>query len=373
MVRCRILMLFACLAFLSSARGGEVPDDPIDYKFMKRQKGIDVRLPVKSRDFPFSAIGRVITDEGACTGQMVGRYLVATNAHCICKTDDCESTDIARNIRFHPNYHKGSSVLLSESHWAWWGKPAKGKTDWAIVRLRSPLGDQVGYLGYAKRSFEVVSSDAWEDKLMMTGYPIDADRGETPILSVRCSVTKDLDRLGWQHDCDSGKGSSGSALVALLEGKPYIIGLHWGTSSVVDESVAVPTASFFERLREVRRDDPQKYPHTTLHLCNFGVADDVWASIAYSTEDEGWVARGHYAIKPGTCRELPIPGDRYTGDVYVFGFSGRLEWRGKQPFAWSSKEFAYRNADHIPRGGTFKLFNKTRVEYDKMNTYAFYP
>jgi V8-like Glu-specific endopeptidase len=114
--------------------------------------GDDNRTPMRSSSYPWSAVGQVQIDGGGhCTGALIGRDLVLTNAHCI--WENGKRTDIT----FAPNYKSGQSPEKVRGIRYWWGTPDPSKNrgaDWAIIRLEKPIGDRYGSFGWQQLSYQ---------------------------------------------------------------------------------------------------------------------------------------------------------------------------------------------------------------------------
>ena len=66
--------------------------------------GEDQRLPLMSREYPWSTVGKIVMvskdkKEFSCTGTLIGKSLVITNAHCVYD----EKGKLFPNIYFLPN------------------------------------------------------------------------------------------------------------------------------------------------------------------------------------------------------------------------------------------------------------------------------
>ena len=112
---------------------------------LQNRFGEDNRIPLDRPDYPWRAIGKVF-DTG-CTGTMVGRDIVLTAAHCVV---DPATKKIANNLTwFRPNYVNGSAPVESWIEQIWTGTfdpEADRGHDWAVLRLREPIGDKVGWI-----------------------------------------------------------------------------------------------------------------------------------------------------------------------------------------------------------------------------------
>jgi protease YdgD len=207
--------------------------------------GEDDRLPVLSRAFPWSAIGRInmVSDDGrpsySCTGTLISRDVVLTNSHCL--IDRETNKPFRRPLAFKPSMIQG--VALDEAKvisydYGWKSGATDPQNDWAILKLDQPLGDTYGYMGWRSLDFSnpQVRAAAVE-KVMVAGYSGDfpTDRqlgwpGETAGVDIRCSIVNTEPGLLF-HDCDTNPGASGSAIFAQFDdGRFYIIGLHAGSN-----------------------------------------------------------------------------------------------------------------------------------------------
>lgn len=209
-------------------------------------RGADNRIPLNSRDFPWSAIGRLdVIVEGKeipnCTATLIGKDIVLTNSHCI--FDEKNKKLIPNTIVFKPALINGKSLDQSTAtilDYGWKSMPGNRAEDWAILQLNKPLGNKYGYLGWRVLDF----SDqrirlATKDQIRLVGYSSDFPKGkEAQIAGVHtgCSIEglyEDKDGKSLAHICDSNPGSSGGPLFALFtDGNYYIVGLNAGGLSL---------------------------------------------------------------------------------------------------------------------------------------------
>jgi V8-like Glu-specific endopeptidase len=203
--------------------------------------GVDNRIPMTSRKYPWSAIGRVqgtTSDEQGyyCTGTLIAENIVLTNAHCVI---DSETGEFSKKIEFMPNTIDGQYQDSAQVEQVIYGtdfKQARGipHTDWAIMKINQPLGRKYGYLGW--KSIQTQTLVKNPDAFFFVGYSSDfptqnyqryfsAGKGWTASYETGCSIVGEQRGL-LLHDCATAKGSSGGAIIGVIRGEPYIVALN---------------------------------------------------------------------------------------------------------------------------------------------------
>ncbi len=281
--------------------------------------GSDEHLPVLSRLFPWLAIGRLewVLADGTpvpwCTGTLIGKDLLLTNAHCLERpfvdsetgrlrvdsqtnrfvtefTDLATYQSISDRLVFKPNLVNGrSQSLLSppiqdraviDSFEYGTETPLEDSiNDWALLKLNQPLGETYGYLGWRVQDFsnEQIHA-AFGSQIILPGYSGDypteglqeslGESMNTAAVHVGCSVLGLRTDGTFVHECDTIGGASGSPFLALFDdGNYYIVGLHAGN---------------FRWGGQVQLNDG-----VTTTVLNYGVPVSRWAVQAAAMRDEG--------------------------------------------------------------------------------------
>jgi protease YdgD len=203
----------------------------------------DRRIPMDSRAYPWSAIGRLQIGENAhCTATLIADQWILTNAHCVVDrtTHQIESAEIT----FLPNLIDGK--LQSEDDRAKVTDIIVGTdfsdndavvqpNDWAILKLDRPLGQTHGTIGWKAIPSNLLIKN--RQKFTLAGYSYDfpnpekypefsAGAGFTAGLHEKCSFTDEQVGGVLVHDCNMRAGSSGSAIIAWINEIPYIVGIN---------------------------------------------------------------------------------------------------------------------------------------------------
>ncbi len=209
--------------------------------------GKDYRIPMTSRKYPWSTIGRVqgtTTDAKSyhCTGTLIDNDIVLTNAHCVI---DPDTHKLSKKILFMPNVINGvvqdeTDVVLVEQ--VVYGtdftddKLTNQTNDWALMKINQPLGRKYGHLGWKSlRSSTLINNPK---TLSFVGYSGDfpnpkkkgyedltAGTGWTASFETGCSIVGEESGV-LLHNCATAGGSSGGPLIAWVGEKPYIVALN---------------------------------------------------------------------------------------------------------------------------------------------------
>ncbi|MEX0269164.1 serine protease [Leptolyngbyaceae cyanobacterium UHCC 1019] len=230
--------------------------------------GKDDRIPMNSSKYPWSAIGRIeaFKDKqmlGTCTGTLIGKRLVVTNAHCI--VNEVTKKITSNKIRFRPNLINGeapaealaSRVVLGTND----PRGDRGN-DWAFLILDRPLGETYGWMKFVVDDFADLAS--FKDEIILVGYSSDFPKekpSETAGVHKGCSIRGFGSQLGTiAHDCDMMAGASGGPMFKLLP----------------DGSAAILALNAAERVSP----EGKKVPKFSRETANIGVYAATWAGKA---------------------------------------------------------------------------------------------
>jgi protease YdgD len=187
--------------------------------------GKDDRIPMNSSKYPWSAIGRVEAlnskqVDWTCTGTLIGKNLVVTNAHCV--VDEKTKQITTNKIRFRPNLINGEAPAEAFATQVVTGTtdPQRDRgNDWAFLILDRPLGETYGWLGFAIA--DLTDLDSVKDEIILAGYSSDFPKekpSETAGVHKSCSIRGFGRQLGTiSHDCDMMAGASGGPMFVVIQ------------------------------------------------------------------------------------------------------------------------------------------------------------
>ena len=191
--------------------------------------GHDDRFLPGSGELPWRAIGIVDLPDGTCTGVLVAPRIVMTSAHCLFGAGDQRVKALTFRAGASGNSHAAiagfSDILVSPAYARGAAPPGMGNgTDWAILRLDRPLGEEVGYLEvHELDDGDLAAIGAGGLRISQAGYSWDTD----PYLSGHrdCRVIQAYRDATILHNCDTTRGDSGSPLLLFREGRWHVIAL----------------------------------------------------------------------------------------------------------------------------------------------------
>jgi len=186
------------------------------------------------------------------TATLVGRNLVLTNAHCT-----LDNGRPYERIYFYANKVDGTSYQAAHVNYIWRGTvspDSEPHKDWAILRLDTNLGDDLGYLPLSQEK---------TSRAIVAGYSGDF-RNQTTAAYAPCILHYKFGNV--LHDGDTTPGASGSPLLVIHGGSSTVVALHRGGYLIpsggdfikkYDEHVAnkaLPVSGFYDDAKMILQD-----------------------------------------------------------------------------------------------------------------------
>lgn len=362
LLRFRALILFAlvlspCAVVFSNAASAAI-------------FGQDDRRILRSSDYPWRAIGRVLSDGGSCTGSLIGDDLVLTARHCVMKQNL-----VFENLRFVAD-SDGVGELSSRATWV-----TAGNEDWALFRLHSPIGKKLGSFGI--RIMDYSRTDDKKGSLLVAAFSGDRS-GMTAHYNCHPEALLSPSRLG--TSCDFASGADGGPVLSMFpeNNRAQILAVNIGVLSHevgipyshAKANVAVVASQFAGTASSVTLENMGVERLTYIQLCNKSGRGDIKAAIAYNRN--GWISQGWHLVKSNTCQEVPIRVDGpYNGAVFVYGstLDGRAVW-GSGTYSFcihDSSDFEYTDvyACNADRESRVRFSDGYTVKKGDLNFYYF--
>lgn len=227
--------------------------------------GRDERVPMTSRHYPWSTIGRIvgIRADGktySCTGALIAANVVLTNAHCVINP---YTHRISRAIAFEPNLI--GDCLLDKADRAFAKRAVYGTDfqdssipphpkDWAVLEIDRPLGRKYGTLRWQPLPVSVLTQNP--GSFLTIGYSGDFppnNPGNTAGVHLGCSITGETQQV-LTHNCDTTEGASGSPILGWIDNEVRIVGLISAEARSLESQAKVNFAVKVSRILEQLRD-----------------------------------------------------------------------------------------------------------------------
>jgi V8-like Glu-specific endopeptidase len=172
------------------------------------EQGQDSRQAMTSDKYPWSAIGRVVADNGdgtesVCTGALVGQTTVLTAAHCVLANGQVRAVVFQSNYvnRQYDDQSASQNITVGTTD-----PDGDRANDWAVIQIADDLGDKQGWL-----ATQLLSASDLTFNVHFAGYSSDFDDGDTAGADY-CTLRTLFNDGTFGHDCSTDGGASGGPL-----------------------------------------------------------------------------------------------------------------------------------------------------------------
>ena len=226
--------------------------------------GDDDRIQIaNTKIYPFSAIGYLESKDlkgqyESCSATLIGPSTVLTAAHCLYNHDAGGWQDeiffvpglngsTANDAPYGGYEYQDAYVVQGyiDNYQGFYGSVLPW--DIGIVTLKQPVGQNLGWLGYANYD------NLGDFTANIVGYPGDKPAGT--MWRATCNVLSENVGDGYfQYDCDTFPGSSGSAVYAYDEGQKarVVVGVNVAESQDANTAVRV-NAAYLEWINNLNK------------------------------------------------------------------------------------------------------------------------
>lgn len=188
--------------------------------------GRDDRVFMDTSVFPWNVVGQVDFDSGgACTATLIADDVLVTAAHCISDDNVIDARGVFRTAYDREGGPLEARVIayFLDPNWdetAFSNTDDLDGTDWALLRLDTPLGRQLGHVGVRELVETEGRRGARNVDLLQAGYSWDT--GAHLSGNEACRIERVYNDDTMAHNCDTTRGDSGSPFL-VREGDQYYV------------------------------------------------------------------------------------------------------------------------------------------------------
>ncbi|WP_238934928.1 trypsin-like serine peptidase [Maricaulis parjimensis] len=188
--------------------------------------GHDDRVFMDTSVFPWVVVGQISFDSGgACTATLIADDVLVTAAHCIADNGRFDARGTFETGYGLPGGPVSARIIdyFTDPQWneqRFSSTDDLDGTDWALLKIDTPLGAQLGHVGVRGLVDAVGSRTALRTDLYQAGYSWDT--GTHLSGNIGCHMVNVYDDNTMAHDCDTTRGDSGSPFM-VREGDEYFV------------------------------------------------------------------------------------------------------------------------------------------------------
>lgn len=193
--------------------------------------------------YPYSAIGTVnwagFSSRSSCTGTLIAEDILITAAHCLINPQTNETVS-PQMVHFSAGYQRGKFLahttgieIINSGKFDLFGKVTNEqiRNDWALIRLKDPIGKETGYLGwgvFSKATLGKIINP--KGKVLVAGYP--RDRIHALSVETKCKLQMSPDdNVILRHNCKLVEGDSGGPIAIIYKDHATLIGINSATNA----------------------------------------------------------------------------------------------------------------------------------------------
>lgn len=189
--------------------------------------GHDDRQLMDTGTFPWSVIGSIeLTAGGTCTATLIASDILVTAAHCISDEGRINAAGEFRTGEALQGGERTAQIVdyLMDERWdesVFSSGDTLDGTDWALLRIDEPLGDELGHLGVLALVDDEGARAATRAPLRQAGYSWDT--GTNLSGNLDCRIVEVFNDNTMAHNCDTTRGDSGSPFMVERDGTWSIV------------------------------------------------------------------------------------------------------------------------------------------------------